>query len=167
MSETELEQQRLFELEFTEDQIPSKKIVKERNETFTGLIPITICSYKKADVDQAKPVELYTCKRIKAFRNRFKTQNYIILSKKYGLMFSDQTYEQYEDKEQLCDMDLLELLKRQNRLYPTLTLAFYNQRPLTGKKWYNMLKKAGFIIIQFKTLKNYENIKEDYFSNEH
>lgn len=161
MSETELEQQRLFELEFTEDQIPSVKVVKERNEAFTGLIPIAICSYKKADVDRAKPAELYTCKRIKAFRGRFKTQNYIILSKKYGLMFSDQEYKQYRDNEQLPEIDLLFLLKKQNEIYPNLNLAYYNQRPLTGTKWYNMLKKAGFTIVQFTTLKSYNELKRE------
>jgi hypothetical protein len=167
MSKTQLEQQRLFELEFTEEQIPSEHIIERRNKTFTGLIPITVCSYNKTDVDRAKPVDLYTCKRIKAFRSQFGNKNYIILSKKYGLMFSDQEYDQYEDKEQLLDIDLLYLLKKQNELYPSLELAYYDPRPLTLEKFYHMLKRAGFIILQFKTLKNYEKVKEAHISNEY
>jgi hypothetical protein len=163
MSKTELEQQRLFELEFTEEQIPSSEhIIQKRNRTFTGLIPITVCSYNKASVDRAKPADLYTCKRIKAFRSQFGDKNYIILSKKYGLMFSDQKYGQYEDKEQLPDIDLLYLLKKQNELYSDLKLAYYDPRPLTLEKFYHMLKRAGFTILQFKTLTNYEKVKEAY-----
>jgi hypothetical protein len=161
MSKTELEQQRLFELEFTEEQIPSSEhIIQKRNRTFTGLIPITVCSYNKTDVDRAKPADLYTCKRIKGFRYKFGNKNYIILSKKYGLMFSDQEYDQYEDKEQLPDIDLLYLLKKQNELYPSLELAYYDPRPLTLEKFYHMLKRAGFTIYQFRTLSDFKALNE-------
>lgn len=161
MSKTELEQQRLFELEFTEEQIPSEHIIEKRNKTFTGLIPITVCSYNKKDMDRAKPAELYTCKRIKAFRSQFGNKNYIILSKKYGLMFSDQEYDQYEDKEQLPDIDLLYLLKKQNELYPNLNLAYYDPRPLTLEKFYRMLKRAGFTIYQFRSLSDFKTLNEE------
>jgi hypothetical protein len=163
MSNIDLEQLRLFELEFTKEQIPPEDIIRKRVETFTGLIPITICSFRKRNTEKAKPAELYTCKRIKAFREQFKDQNHIILSKKYGLMFSDQEYTQYEDKEQLADRDLIYLLRKQNELYPDLKLAYYNPRPLTGTKWVNILRNAGFAVIQFKTLSNYENIEEEYY----
>lgn len=132
----------------------SPEIISKRNKRYSNRpIPITICSFRKANVDKALPAELYTCTRLKGFDNW--VDDYIILSRKYGLMFNDEEYEQYEDYEMLDDVSLLKLLKKQKEDYPNLDLYFYHPRPLLSEKWFQLMEDAGFKIKTFQKLEEF------------
>ena len=132
-----------------------RKELKKQAINKTVVLPITICGFKKTKSKIGYPCNLYNSKRIKGFTNKY-GGNYIILSRKYGLMFSERKYRNYEDSEMVSDEELLKILKKQSEMFPELKLFNYNPRPLTGTKWFEILKKAGFNVKEYRKLEEFD-----------
>jgi hypothetical protein len=120
-------------------------------------IPIRICSRIKTKVKVGYLNELYSCDSLKALFKTF--SEYAILSRNYGICFSDKKYVNYDDSEEKDDEELMKLLKEQvkNPIYEDITFVYYNHRPLTHKKWVKMLKDAGFKTLEKPTIDDLKN----------
>ena len=116
------------------------------------MIPIRICSPgKDLGITAGYLRELYTDPMLQAFFRACKGRPYAILSRKYGLCWSDRVYPQYTDGE-MKDDDLLLLLQYQRRIYDDIGFLYWNHRPLTHNKWVKMLRAAGFPVKEVRTL---------------
>ena len=124
------------------------------------MIPIRICSPgKDLGITAGYLWELYTDPMLQAFFRACEGRPYAILSRKYGVCWSDRVYSQYIDGEMLDDDLLLLLLRDQARLNPGVRLLYWNHRPLTHDKWVEMLREAGWWVAQVRTLKVLKQLK--------
>ena len=131
-----------------------KKINVNDMSTLPPNIPIRICSPLKTDVKHGYLNELYSNHMLQAFFKAFKTHGYPVLSRKHGICFSWQQYDNYNDSEEHPDSMLIALLKSQAMLpeYNKYRYCYWNHQPLTNEKWIKMLRDAGFAVVGFRTL---------------
>ncbi len=118
-------------------------------------LPITIESLRRTKINYGYPYILFKDKRISDFTDRY-GGNYIILSLKYGLMFSNLRYNQYSNS-CLSENDFLNEIKEQVIRFPFLDLYFYNPNCSSKtRKYINLLQDLGFKVKEFIHLNDFD-----------
>ena len=116
------------------------------------LIPIRVCSKRKSGVKQGTLQEIYPCHMLQAFFKAFGT--FAVLSRKNGICFSWDIAENYGDWQEKDVAKLRNVLTRQARdpAFNRYTYLYWNHRPLTHACFVQMLRDAGFTVLEFRTL---------------
>lgn len=118
----------------------------------TIYMPIRVCSRVKSTIPFGYLHEIYTCHMLQAFFKAF--NEYAVLSRKNGICFSWERTENYGDWQEKCRDKLLAVLRSQAQ-DPGINkyvYIYWNHRPLTHGCFVQLLRDAGFTIIECKTL---------------
>lgn len=111
-------------------------------------LPIRICSPHKTGVARGELHDLYNEHMLVAFFKRFdeiEDRPYAVLSRKHGICFSGEQYDNYHDREEKNDDELRAILARQfTEFGDKYQFVYWNHRPITHDKWVTMLRQAGF-----------------------
>lgn len=118
------------------------------------MLPIRVCSPHKTDKKRGFPCELYNEHMLKAFFTAFHDVKYALLSRKYGICFSWEQYDNYNDCDEKPDEEILTILTSQARdpIFNQYQYLYWNHRPLTHSKWVAMLRQAGFKVMEFRRI---------------
>lgn len=127
----------------------------------TRYLPIRVCSGKKSSIQYGSLQEIYTCHMLQAFFKTF--GDYAVLSRKNGVCFSWEQQENYGDYQEKNRGELHDLLEQQSRdpRYNQFTYIYWNHRPITHNSFVQLLREAGFNVIEARTLNEvHEYIRE-------
>jgi hypothetical protein len=113
-------------------------------------IPIRVCSRVKSSIARGTLDQIYTEHMLQAFFTKF--SDYCVLSRKLGICHAGVIYENYGDYEEKSPGELFTLLQEQSKDYHDVTFLYWNHRPLTQSKFVQLLRDAGFTVIEFRKL---------------
>ena len=125
------------------------------------LIGIRICSPDK-DFSANTLAGIYRNPMLQAFFRKMHELNltYGVFSRKNGIQIEGNNHHAYPSIEEISDNALFDLIKSQYEQFKEITFLYWNHRPLTHSKYVNMMRMAGFKVIEFRTLKEFENLDE-------
>jgi hypothetical protein len=123
-------------------------------------LAIRICSPQK-DFTANSLSGIYTNPMLQAFFRKMKHigLNYGVFSRKHGIQRESNNHQAYPSIEEIPDNQLLNLLKSQFEDFKDIIFLYWNHRPLTHTKYVNMMRLAGFTVIELRVLNDFEKYK--------